>query len=239
MEEKDYTAPAILLGVIIFVVIIKSIDTNIKFTDSMSAIATLIAAFVGAKAAFSMQDKSKKEEISKKVRAAVNQTLFLLADMWKNLNGYNKQALAYALNTPAPWLSMKYKISYVDIKLPHQDLLFLLETKYANLYLELLHTEQMYNITCDTLKLLYEVHSGELQPKLEQLGYSFHGIIDVNILENQLGPVLVTKLKDMTNDAIIEVPKQMAALIETFNKFRGAMTEHFAGCTVINLEFYE
>jgi len=108
--------------------------------------------------------------------------------------------------------------SSLSVKLPHEDLLFLLETKYANLYAELLHIQKTYYVTFEWIELLYKTTLEELQPKMEELGYVRSSNIDVAKLEVQLGPILVSKLKGLTKDVLTEVPDTMRKLQELYYK---------------------
>ncbi len=239
MMKQENVMPAIVFGAILTMIVIKAVEPNFRLGELISALATLIAAFVGANAAFSMKIRKEKDDTIKKQRVSVNQTLHLIGVMWNNLRGYKKTAIDVALQTPAPWLVMKFWTPNVKIKLPNEDLLFLLDTKYANLYLELLHFEQCYNITFNTIDLLYKTTMEELQPKIEQLGYQSSSPINIALLEQQLGPVLVNKLKAMTTSVITEVPNDMQKLKALYDKFRTAMLEHFEGLSLPNLEFYD
>ena len=237
MDEKDYTAPAIVFAIIIIMIILKAADTSFSLKDVIAAMATLIAAFVGAQSAFSMQkNKAKKDELQRQC-ATVNQTIYLLGVMWSNLKAYTTQSITPTLNSPAPWLAIKHNIIGSDVKLPHEGLLFLLNShKNANFYLELLHLERCYIITCEIINILHKVHTDELQPKLESLGYSRLSKINTLTIETQLGPVLVAKLQTLTNDAFTDVPKIMDSIKKLNSNFRAAMAEDFNNNLIRNLE---
>jgi hypothetical protein len=237
MDDKDYTAPAIVFAFIVTMIIVKTLDASFPLKDLVAAMATLIAAFVGAQAAFSMQKNKAKEDEIQKQCATVNQTIYLLGLMWSNFKGYTTQSITPSLSSPAPWLAMKHRIVGSEVKLPHEGLLFLLNSqKNANFYLELLHLERCYNTTCDIINVLHQTHTEELQPKLESLGYSRLGMINTTIIEPQLGPVLAAKLQTLTNDAFTDVPKIMDSIRALNSKFRTAMAEDFQSNLIPNLE---
>ena len=48
MENRDYTAPAIVMGVIFYITILGSASPSLKMIDIIAPIATLLAALVGA-----------------------------------------------------------------------------------------------------------------------------------------------------------------------------------------------
>lgn len=237
MDEKDYTAPAIVSAFILVIIIVKAINIDFPTKDLVASVATLVAAFIGAQAAFSMQKNKAKQDDIRKQCATVNHTIYLLGVMYSNFKGYTTQAITPALAIPLPWLAIKHKISSPEVKLPHEGLLFLLNTPdTANFYLELLHIERCYNITCDIINILHQAHTEELQPKLEALGYGRLSVIEKKLVESQLGPALVAKLKTLTDDAFTDVPKIMESTKDLNARFRAAMTEHFKTNLIRHLE---
>jgi len=62
LDKRDYTAPAITTAFIFVIIVASSVIPGFNYNDAFTAVATLLAAFVGAKAAFHMQDEKKMKE---------------------------------------------------------------------------------------------------------------------------------------------------------------------------------
>jgi hypothetical protein len=62
MKDRDYTAPGIVMGVIFYITILRSVAPTLKMIDIVAPIATLLAALVGAEAAFRLQREKQKKQ---------------------------------------------------------------------------------------------------------------------------------------------------------------------------------
>ena len=240
MDNENYAAPAIVASFIVIMVLARTVDPTIPVGDIMTAISTLVAAFVGAWAAFSMQDKKKKREGAESNRSAANQAIYLVMMMWNNLRQYRNEVIVPAVKTGVPWLSMKGTVSVqYEVKLPHEGLLFMLDSGHAQLYAELLLEEQRYNLAIVTINRLSQIITEQLQPKMDALGYMPGQAFDPAVVAQQLGPAIAVGVQSLTHDTIILVEENVKSLRKIYEQFRPAMVEHFKGQTVIQVEFQE
>lgn len=234
------------MAIIFFIIIAASVVPSFKFNDALTAVATLMAAFVGAKAAFNMQDEKKKNEEIESQCSAVNHTLFLIMTMWNTLNQYRNEVMTPALSTGnPPWLSLKGLLaSHYNVNLPNDKMLFLLnsyiDNKYTNhpeLYSKLLMEEQRYNLAIGMINELHKMISNRLAPKLESHNYVQGQLVDINILYTQLGPVLFHDVDSLTKGTFEVVDENLESLKTIFKEFREEMLNRFAGIKFIDVRF--
>lgn len=245
-ENQAYTAPAIVMGIIFIIIIAASVVPNYKINDAITAVATLIAAFVGAKAAFHMQDEKKKNEEIESQCSAINHVLYQLFDMWNTLALYKRDVIVPATSQKSiPWLSMTgvFSSNY-EIELS-EKIQFLLNSyadnryyNHPNLYSKIKIEEKSYNLSIRMINYLHTVIATKLAPELEK--HNYHAgiqIIDVNVLYNQLGPVLFHEVDTMTNNVFKIVDENIESIKKIFCEFRSEMTLRFPGIKFIDVPF--
>jgi hypothetical protein len=120
---------------------------DILFTSYIPALATLVAAFYGAKYAFEFQRKKDIEEQKRKDLVAANITIFNLMRMANSLLVFRKQVIDPFRGKPTVLLEIPAVLHTVgeDIKITPDSLYFLLKTKERNLLGEILIEERRYN----------------------------------------------------------------------------------------------
>ena len=205
----------------------------------INALSTLSAAFLGALAAFLLQDWRNKRKEEDKKRIAVNRAIFDLSELWNALEQYRKEIIEPIRNTNAPWLNMQANIStqFLSISFNIDELFFLADTENAQLLQKLYMEEHRYCITIDLIEERSNLVLNRLQPKMESLGYTKDGEVKLGELEKQLGPDLTYKIKSLT-DAIIKFVDENVASMENLNtEFTSEMKKLFKDKKILEVQY--
>lgn len=239
MKDRDYTAPGIVMGVIFYITILCSSAPTLKLIDIIAPIATLLAALVGAEAAFRLQrEKTEKAELIRR-KSAANQTIHLISNMYSNLRQYRREVIEPAETLPVPWLGLKGLLAYhYQVNLPREGLLFMFEGEGdgAQIYAELVMEEQRYNLAIGMIKQLHETIKSKLQPELELLGY-YPGNVNLQQLLTQLPPGLQIDLSSLTHETFKIVRENIESIQEVYGKFQESVKSQFPNIKVARLIF--
>lgn len=195
----------------------------------INSISTLAAAFIGALAAFGLQNqKAKRQEFNRR-RIAVNRAIFELLQLWNIQRQYFKEAILPEKDSQAPWLHIQANVNaqFHDTAFDVDELFFLSDTEHAQFLLRLKIEELRYRV----LKSLIEERSNlvlnRLQPKMESLGIKEGTQFKISDLEDALGPDLTNKLKSLTNAIIKHTEENIKSTRELGDEFNLAMKETF------------
>ncbi|AAR35842.1 hypothetical protein KVP06_12410 [Geobacter sulfurreducens] len=239
MKDRDYTAPGIVMGVIFYITILSSAAPTLKMIDIVAPIATLLAALVGAEAAFRLQrEKTEKTEMTRR-KSAANQTVHLISNIYSNLRQYRREIIEPTETLPVPWLGLRGLLAYhYEVNLPREGLLFMFEGEGdgAQIYAELIMEEQRYNLAIGMIKQLHETIKNKLQPELERLGY-YPGNVDIQQLLSQLPPSLIIDLNSLTHETYKIVRENIESIQEVYEKFQQSMKSQFPNIKVARLIF--
>src|SRR5450759_428563 len=115
----------------------------------INALSTLIAAFLGALAAFLLQDWRNRRAEQDRNRSAVNRAIFDLSQLWNSLEQYRKEIIEPVRKSQAPWLNMQANVStqFQNISFNIDGLFFLVDAKQAEFLQRLFLEESRYRIT--------------------------------------------------------------------------------------------
>lgn len=205
----------------------------------INALTILIAAFLGALAAFLLQDSKNKRQEENNKRIAVNRAIFDLSMLWNALEQFRKEIIEPVRNTNAPWLDMQANIStqFQFISFNIDELFFLADTDDAQ-FLQRLYLEEMrYRIAIDLIKERSNIVLNRLQPKMEVLGHTEDGTIKLEELEKQLGPEIIFKLKSLTEAIIKFVDEDLTSMEKLNTEFTSAMEKLFKDKKILTVQY--
>lgn len=146
---------------------------DVFLTSYIPSLATLVAAFYGAKFAFQFQnDKERKESKSRNVVNG-NSSIFALMRMANKLASFQRQVINPFRTSPAGLLAIPAtnQLEKDDIKLNIEKLYFLLDTADKNLLGEVMIEEERYRSAIEAINMRSRLHMSEVQPKLESAGF--------------------------------------------------------------------
>ncbi len=140
----------------------------LPWKEILSAIATLLAAFLGAWLAFKLEDNRRKEEQEKKNISACDKVIYILSKQYSILIDLDIKMIEPIRNSPEQWREMKPVpyMDYKDIKLNIEDILFLQDTHQKDILYGLLEADRKFHNTIDTFNKRSQIYSEEVQPRL-------------------------------------------------------------------------
>lgn len=193
---------------------------DILFTSYVPALATLLAAFYGAKYAFEFQHKKEIDDQKKKDLFAANITIFNLMRMANSLLVFKKQAIDPFRGKPTAFLEIPPVLHTVgeDIKITPDSLYFLLQTKERNLLGEILIEERRYQTAIESIKERSNLHRNEIQPLLEQSGVMQGRLCTIEEIEKALGERMFVTINQATDQLIAHVDQTIVSIQAVSNK---------------------
>lgn len=203
---------------------------EIKVTSDLliSSLTTIASAFTGAWAAFALQNCRIKKEIHNQHIAAANKALCTIYHFWSILfqfqkdivNPYRGKAGAW-LNMPAtPPFSSKYGLSSFKA----DELTFLLQTKHANTFSNLILEEHRFHMAIQLIEERSSVILNQVFPKLGTNMVIGEQSSEQEI-ENIIGVDKVHRLKILTSGIIKNVDEDIASLKLAHDEFRNSMND--------------
>lgn len=170
MNKTIYLGSAFLLGVGAGL-IIQGKDWANFLTSYIPALATLVAAYYGAKFAFQFQND--KELIAEKKHNIIsaNTAIFTLSRMANKLFIYQRDIIEPFLNKATAFIEMPptLDIDKEHIKLNIETLYFLLQTNDRNILGEVLIEEERYRSAIDAINKRSQLHLEEVHQFLSTL----------------------------------------------------------------------
>lgn len=190
------------------------------FTIYLPAMATLMAAYFGARYAFDLHSEKEKESLKQKNFTNGNLTIFNILRMINNLTNYQQQIINPIRGEKKNFVEMSPTLpSEKDkIELNIDQLSFLMETNDPNILGEISVAESKYQRAIDAIRERSRVHLAEAQPSLEEAGILEGGNYTFEQIEKALGNRLYTTLQQSTKQIIEHVDSTIINLYEIGNK---------------------
>jgi hypothetical protein len=202
-NEKLLTATIIAFCIGISIGLVASLNLS----DRVNAIATLLAAGVGAYIAFYLSDLRRKKDIIERNIAASNLALFNLISMHNSFVKYRNQFIDPERNSPIRYISILPSIGFE--KWGHQfeynSLGFLLGSDNPNILYELYEVQIETTTTVDHILERNRIHYEIVQQNLSAAGLKQSDRVTEEQLSEAIGDYYVNVLKNMTEDMISNV----------------------------------
>jgi hypothetical protein len=210
---------------------------DVFLTSYVPALATLVAAFYGAKYAFQFQkDKAKEDERRLNVVNG-NSVIFTMMRMITTLRNVQKQIIEPARLHPARFLQMRPAQYFGnDIKLNIESLYFLLETDERNILGEVVIEEQRYLSAVQSINERSRIHREDVQPVLERAGVVEGGDYSLRQIENALGERLYKTLQLVTEDMVNDVDGTILSLKTVADKLRESLKRIYPDDKIIGFD---
>lgn len=205
--------------------IAKGSHWDILFTSYVPALATLVAAFYGAKYAFDFQRKKEEADKKKKDLVSANIASFNLMRMANSLLVIRKQVIDPFRGKPTAFLEIPALLHTIEegIKINAESLYFLLETKERNLLAEIIVEERRYITAIHSINERSTLHRNEIQPLLESAGVKQGGEYSLEQLEQTLGERMFITINMATDQVITHVDETIISIQAASKKLADCM----------------
>lgn len=211
---------------------------DVFLTSYVPVLATLLAAFYGAKYAFQFQKDKEKEDTKRRNVVNGNTAIFSMMRMTAKLRNIQRQLINPARNLPVRFLQMQPTLHIIndDIKLNIETLYFLLETDDRNLLNELVTEAARYQGALDAVNERSRLHRDEVQPLLERAGIVQGRDYSLAHIEQALGSRLYITMQQATEQAIDHVDNTVVSLKQVADKLRASLKKQYPNDTIIGFE---
>jgi len=162
----------------------------LPFFDTLTApLATLLAAFFGAKYAFKLQAKQKQEEIDRINVEAGNKVIFQLIRLYNKFGSFRNQFIEQYRHDPG----RRYFILPVaglegsDIRINYDSLSFIFNSGKLNILDELSSFEQEITSAIEVISRRSEHHYKIIQPAIEEIEKTHGEKVTLEQIDSKLG----------------------------------------------------
>lgn len=208
-----------------------------SFNIISPAIATLIAAFLGAGYAFKLQDNERKNRNIKSNVASGNKAIFSLVRMYNKLKNFEDQFLNQFKDDKIAFLQMQPTLQLLkyDAILDIDSLSYLLETEHRNILGEISACISKYQSAIDAINNRSQIHLNHVQPALEQAGFVEGNEFSLQQIKEMLGPRLYASITDGTDQVFDHTLHTLEELEKVSVDLTKALKVMFPGHVVIGL----
>lgn len=211
---------------------------DVFLTSYIPALATLLAAFYGAKYAFQFQKDKEVEDIKRRNLVNANIAIHALSRMANKLFIYQRDFINPVRTSPAIFIELRPSLILEKdlIRLNVDALYFLLETEHRNLLGEVIIEEDRYRSAIDAINARSHIHQNEVQPILEKMGFVQGSTYTFNQIEQFLGSRLYTTIQQTTQQLIEHVDSTLASLQKVGDKLTIDIKSLYPNQTVIGFK---
>lgn len=204
----------------------------------LSALATVVAAFLGAWYAFKLMDKDHERKKRATAVASGNRAIFTLMRQWNELCLIQRQLIDPMRSHPAKFVALlpALPLDYEHLNFNVDSLSFLLDTEYRQCLMDLLIAESQFQTAVRVLNERSRLHWQTVQPLLERAGIIEGGDYTRQQIELALGNRLTVELSGLTDDFIEHVDHAIISLKETSDKLHTALKALYPKEAIINFK---
>lgn len=214
---------------------------TIFFESYVPALATLFAAYFGAKYAFDFQRNKETEDAKRKNIVSGNVVIFNLTQMLNSLLSYQKTVIDPVRKKPSAFLEMPptTQLAKEDISIDLTSIYYILETENRNLLGEISIEISRYQRALDAINERSAVHIHEVQPILEKTGIVHGGDYRPEQIISALGNRLYVTMQASTAQVIEHVDSTISSIKEVGNKLTITLKKQFPGESIISISVPE
>ena len=143
-----------------------------EYKDIVAILATLVASFAGAWAAFLLESQRRAREARDRNIGAASRAIYTIFNLWNTLEQYRKEVLEPYRGKPDSWLNVAANpaIPKGDHAFQAGDLQFLLQTSQAQVYAGLFLEEQRFSLAIDLIRTRSDLVLNQVFPKMAGAG---------------------------------------------------------------------
>lgn len=209
---------------------------NILITSYVPALATLLAAYFGAKYAFDFHSNKEIKDVKRRNIVNGNIVIFNLGLMVNNLLNYQKQIIDPVRGKPSAFLEMSSTtpLQKEDISIDLNSIYYILETEDRNLLGEISVEVLRYQKALDAINERSIIHIREVQPNLEKAGIVEQETYHLEQIEAALGSRLYAITNQTTEQVVKHIDNTLLSLQDVSSKLTQSLKKQFPGETIIN-----
>lgn len=205
--------------------------------DVSNPLATLIAAFVGAWAAFRLQHQKELDDQRRARIAAGNRALFTLLQQANTLKLFQRDFIDPNRDHPGRHLQMQPVLPYEDtLHFEVNQLDFLATPKHQQVLFDLVLEESRYREAIKSINTRSTLHLEQIQPKLSAAGIVHGQEYTGEQYHRDLGDFLYQHLRSTTDAVVFHVDTTVASLVAMKNRLRVALLELYPKERFIDFE---
>lgn len=214
---------------------------DVFLTSYVPALATLVAAFYGAKYAFQFQRAKEKDDEKKRNVINGNAAIFTLIRMICSLRDIQKQIIDPARNVPFRFIQMRPALRFIkdENELNIESMYFLLETEDKTLLSELVMESDRYHSAIGTYNERSRIHREDVQTVLERAGFVQGGTYSSEEIKTLLGDRLYITIQQATDATIEQVDNALITLNRVANKLHTSLKKLYPNDTIIRFEIVD
>ena len=208
-------------------------------TDILNPLATLIASFGGAWAAFRLQAIEKSRDADRSNIAALNRALMVMMQQVNELKIYQKDHIDPQRNNPGRHLAIlpTLPLDLESLRFDFKSLDFLSSAAEQQLLFELSIEERRYVESLKSINARSEVILSEVQPVLMAAGFEDSvAYTDAQFIA-ALGQPVYKKLQRLTDDVIRHVDLASESICLMRDRFRAVALKRYPKAKLVNFEF--
>jgi len=233
----------VVAGVLLFVggatfgAVVNGNDVSGFLSAFVPALATLVAAYVGASYAFRLQAKREKEQTDRENRVAGNLAVFQIGTMLNRLANYQRQIIDPVRDKPLAYIEMRPTLNLLedDIRPDIEGLSFVLDAGSPDLLGEFMREHESYRAIVATVQDRSRLHVDIVQPAMENGGLVGRVEVTPELLTGILGVRVHESLRGSTAAIIEHVDTAITSLQEVGEKLTKLLKELYPGQRVISV----
>jgi hypothetical protein len=204
-------------------------------TSYIPALATLVAAYYGAKFAFQFEENKEERALKKQNLVNANNCLFSMSRMANKLAVYQRDIINPFRNDPMRFIAINAtsELEKESVKLDINSLYFILQTNDKNLLGEVVTEEERYRAAVDTINLRSEYHLKYIQPALESAGFISGNKYSLAQLRDMLGPLHYDTLVNATEQVIEYVDNTILSIKLVADSLKDSVKKQYPNETVL------
>lgn len=210
-----------------------------EWKDLLAALATMVAAFAGAWAAFALEGRRRKEEREGHDIAAGNRAIYAIYSLWNILEQYRKEVLEPYRKHSDAWLNLAAHPAgpASPDRFQVAELQFLIERSKAPVFATLLLEEQRFDLAIGLIRARSELVLNEVFPKMAAAGIGVGKTWDQEKIEEVLGIDVCHKLKVTTAAIFKNTDEDLASLKAAYMLLRTSLEEVFPDRKFLEIVF--
>jgi hypothetical protein len=207
--------------------------------DWINPVATLVASFAGAWAAFKLQSVEKARDTDRANVSAANRTLLTMMQQANTLKLYQQDQIDPSRDNPGRHLAIRPTLPFEleSLRFDFKSIDFFSSPNEQQLLFDLSVEERRFIEALRAINARSELLLTQVQPKLAAAGFLDSGSYDGEIFMQALGQPLYNALKRLTDDVIYHVDRTNGSIVEMKDRFRAAAKARYSRATFVDFEF--
>lgn len=204
----------------------------------MGAATTLIAAFVGAFFAFSLNERREKIRTEERHLGAANRAIFTLIRAYNYIAGYNKQYISPHKDKREAYVAIRPSVGNPnpEFKIDFDSISFLIQQKKSEILGELAEFEELFATIIEVLKTRNHIHANIVQPALEASGVVHGDDISLDEIDKIMGDRITNTMKSLTGDLIEIMGRGEERSEHLIQQLHETMVNLYPGKNVIHMK---